>query len=65
VNSSRQLTLRRKTAKVLVLRARIVLACAFGQDNKVVAARQHVTPQIDPRFVEKVRDIVGPYMGRL
>ena len=40
------LTLRRKTAQALALRARIVLACADGQDNKVVAARQRVTPQM-------------------
>jgi transposase len=39
------LTLRRKTAQALALRARIVLACAEGQDSKVVAARQRVTPQ--------------------
>jgi cystathionine beta-lyase family protein involved in aluminum resistance len=39
------LTLRRKTAQALALRARIVLACADGMDNKVVAARQRVTPQ--------------------
>jgi hypothetical protein len=36
------LTLRRKTAQALALRARIVLACADGVDNKVVAARQRV-----------------------
>lgn len=39
------LTLRRKTAQALALRTRIVLACADGQDNKSVAARQRVTPQ--------------------
>lgn len=39
------LTLRRKTAQTLALRARIVLACADGQDSKAVAARQRVTPQ--------------------
>lgn len=39
------LTLRRKTAQALALRARIVLACADGQDSKVVAVRQRVTPQ--------------------
>ena len=39
------LTLRRKTAQALALRARIVLACAQGTDNKVVASRQRVTPQ--------------------
>lgn len=33
------LTLRRKTAQALALRARIVLACAEGADNKVVASR--------------------------
>jgi hypothetical protein len=50
------LMLRRKTAQALALRARIVLACAEGQDNKVVAARQRVTPQMvskwRARFVE-------------
>lgn len=39
------LTLRRKTAQALALRARIVLACAEGQDSKVVASRLRVTPQ--------------------
>jgi transposase len=39
------LTLRRKTAQALALRARIVLACAEGQDNSVVAERLRVTPQ--------------------
>ena len=39
------LTKRRKTAQALALRARIVLACAEGLDNKVVAARQRVTQQ--------------------
>ena len=34
------LTLRRKTAQAQALRARIVLACAEGLDNKTVAARQ-------------------------
>jgi transposase len=50
------LTLRRKTAQALALRARIVLACADGQDNRVVAARYRVTPQMvskwRARFVE-------------
>ena len=36
---------RRKTAQWLAQRARIVLACADGIDNKIVAARQRVTPQ--------------------
>ena len=39
------LTLRRKTAQALALRARIVLACADGLANKTVAARQRVTQQ--------------------
>ena len=39
------LTLRRKTAQALALRARIVLACGDGHANKAVAARQRVTQQ--------------------
>jgi transposase len=50
------LTLRRKTAQALALRARIVLACAGGQDNQVVAARYRITKQMvgkwRARFVE-------------
>ncbi len=50
------LTLRRKTAQALALRARIVLGCAEGMDNKAVAARQRVTQQTvskwRSRFVE-------------
>ena len=53
------LTLRRKTAQALALRARIVLACAEGVDNKLVASRQRVTPQTvskwRARFVEHRR----------
>ena len=49
-------SLRRKTAQALALRARIVLACAQGSDNKLVAMRQRVTPQTvskwRARFVE-------------
>ncbi|CAB3796131.1 hypothetical protein LMG28614_04301 [Paraburkholderia ultramafica] len=37
------LTMRRKTAQALALRARIVLACAEGIDNQTVATRQRVT----------------------
>ena len=54
------LMLRRKTAQALALRARIVLACAAGADNKVVAARQRVTQQTvskwRARFVEQRLD---------
>ena len=39
------LALRRKTAQALALRARIVLACASGIENKQVAARLNVTHQ--------------------
>ena len=39
------LTLRRKTAQALALRARIVLACGDGKDSKAVALRLRVTPQ--------------------
>lgn len=50
------LTLRRKTAQALALRARIVLGCAEGADNKAVAARQRVSQQTVSkwrgRFVE-------------
>jgi transposase len=50
------LTLRRKTAQAQALRARIVLGCADGLENKAVAVRQRVTPQTvskwRARFVE-------------
>lgn len=50
------LTLRRKTSQALAQRARIVLACAGGLDNKDVAIRQRVTQQMvgkwRRRFVE-------------
>ncbi len=39
------LTMRRKTAQALALRARIVLASAEGLDNKTIAAKQRVTQQ--------------------
>ncbi len=39
------LTMRRKTAQAAALRARIVLACADGIDNKTVAAKLRVTQQ--------------------
>ncbi|MDR0781671.1 MAG: helix-turn-helix domain-containing protein, partial [Pseudomonadales bacterium] len=54
------LTQRRKTAQALALRARIVLACAEGADNKAVAVRQRVTPQTvskwRARFIESRLD---------
>jgi transposase len=40
------LTLRRKTSQALAPRSRIVLACAEGQDNNVVAERLRITPQM-------------------
>ena len=54
------LTLGRKTAQALALRARIVLACAKGMDNKAVAMLQRVTQQTvckwRRRFVEQRMD---------
>jgi transposase len=51
------LTMRRKTAQALALRARIVLSCAEGTDNQAVAARQRVTARTvskwRARFVEQ------------
>lgn len=54
------LTLRRKTAQAIALRARIVLACASGSDNKEVATRFGVTKQMvgkwRSRFIEQRLD---------
>src|SRR5512138_3571090 len=51
---------RRKTAQALALRSRIVLECASGQHNKVVAQQLRVTPQTVSkwrgRFVEQRLD---------
>ena len=63
-------TLRRKTAQALAMRSRIVLACASGRENKVVAQRQRVTPQTVSkwrgRFVEQRLDglLDAPRPGR-
>ena len=58
------LTLRRKTAQAVALRARIVLGCAAGAENKAVAARQRVSEQLyrptsDAVTVVKVRSGEG------
>src|SRR5450631_4060894 len=54
------LTLRRKTAQAVALRARIVLGCAAGAENKAVAARQRVSEQTvckwRARYVERRLD---------
>jgi transposase len=51
---------RAKSAQVLALRARIVLACAGGQDNKKVAAQlrttQHTVARWRGRFTEQCLD---------
>jgi transposase len=39
------LTMRRKTAQAMALRARIVLSCAGGLENKAVAMQLRVTQQ--------------------
>jgi transposase len=48
---------RPKSAQALAQRARIVLACASGESNRAVAARERVTPQTvgkwRQRFVER------------
>lgn len=44
-NQLTALTLRRETAQAPALRARIVLGCADGLENREVAARERVTPQ--------------------
>ena len=44
-DSLRSLARRRMTAQALALRARIVLACAAGDPNQLVAKKLGVTPQ--------------------
>ena len=60
----RSLAGRRKTAQALALRARIVLACAAGEANQMVAAKLGVTPQTvgkwRARFVERRLDAGVP-----
>ncbi|WP_376776368.1 MULTISPECIES: hypothetical protein [Paraburkholderia] len=50
------LTMRRKTAQAAALRARIVLACADGIDNKTVAAKLRVTQQTQLRYAQDAFD---------
>src|SRR5262245_14468245 len=45
-----QLVNRKKVAQQLALRARIVLACAEGVENKVIARRLHVSQQMVCRW---------------
>ena len=56
----RSLARRRTTAKALALRARIVLGCAAGDPNQVVARKLGVTPQTvckwRARFIAQRRD---------
>src|SRR5690349_511986 len=55
------LTQRRKTSQALAQRARIVLACAEGLDNQVVAAREHVKPQTVGKW--RTRFVAGRLEG--
>ncbi len=60
----RSLAVRRNTAQALALRARIVLACAAGAQNKTVAAQLHLDPatvgkwrgRFDERRLDGLRD---------
>lgn len=49
------LTLRRKTAQAFALRARIVLSCAEGVENRVVAGRQRGDPSDRVEVASSVR----------
>lgn len=44
---------RRKTAQALALRSRIVLECARGVDNKAVAKRFAITPQMVSKWRQR------------
>jgi hypothetical protein len=57
VKKLKALVLRRKTAQDLALRACIVPACADGQDDKVVAASQRVTPQMVSKWRARLSSI--------
>lgn len=54
------LTMRRKTAQALALRARIVLACAEGGQNKEVAAKLGLESLKSPRSGEPGARSDGP-----
>ena len=54
-DSLRSLARRRTTAQALALRARIVLACAAGDPNQLVAKKLGVTPQNSLQMASPLR----------